>query len=77
MEYVLVIHTAEEGGYWAEVPALPGCFTQGETLEDLLEEAKGAIQSHLEALQEAEQNMPRARLMIATVEAPALALRPI
>jgi predicted RNase H-like HicB family nuclease len=30
-----VIHEAEEGGFWAEVPALPGCFTQSETLEQL------------------------------------------
>ncbi len=33
MEYVLVIHSADEGGYWAEVPALPGCFAQAETLD--------------------------------------------
>jgi predicted RNase H-like HicB family nuclease len=31
-----VIHEAEEGGYWAEVPGLPGCATQGETFEELL-----------------------------------------
>jgi len=31
MEYVIVIHRAEEGGYWANVPALDGCFIQGET----------------------------------------------
>lgn len=30
-----IAHPAEEGGYWAEVPALPGCVTQAETLEDL------------------------------------------
>lgn len=30
-----VIHEAEEGGFWAEVPALPGCFTQGDTLKEL------------------------------------------
>ena len=30
-----IIHEAEEGGFWAEVPALPGCFTQGETLPEL------------------------------------------
>jgi predicted RNase H-like HicB family nuclease len=30
-----IIHKAEEGGYWAEVPALPGCLTQGETLAEL------------------------------------------
>ena len=30
-----IIHTAEEGGFWAEVPALPGCVTQGETIEEI------------------------------------------
>jgi predicted RNase H-like HicB family nuclease len=34
VEFVIVIHRAEEGGWWAEVPALPGCFAQGETLDD-------------------------------------------
>jgi predicted RNase H-like HicB family nuclease len=32
----VVVHEAEEGGYWAEVPAIPGCATQGETFEELL-----------------------------------------
>lgn len=30
-----IVHKAEEGGYWAEVPSLPGCLTQGETLDEL------------------------------------------
>lgn len=30
-----VVHVAEEGGFWAEVPALPGCMTQGETMEEI------------------------------------------
>jgi hypothetical protein len=32
----VVVHEAEEGGYWAEVPAIPGCVTQGETMEELM-----------------------------------------
>lgn len=35
MEYTIILHSAEEGGYWAEVPALEGCFSQGETLKKL------------------------------------------
>jgi hypothetical protein len=35
MEYTVVIHKADEGGYWAGVPALPGCFSQGETLDEV------------------------------------------
>jgi len=30
-----IVHEAEEGGFWAEVPALPGCVTQGETMEEI------------------------------------------
>lgn len=41
------IHDAEEGGYWAEVPALPGCLTQGETLDEIVENIDDAIQSWL------------------------------
>ena len=35
MNIKAVVHKAEEGGFWAEVPALPGCVTQGETEEEL------------------------------------------
>jgi len=66
MDYVVIVHPAEEGGYWLEVPSLPGCFAQGETLEDLLDEGRGAIRSHLEALAEDGQVVDD-RAMIATV----------
>ena len=36
MKLKVVIHQAEEGGYWAEVPSIPGCATQGESFEELL-----------------------------------------
>lgn len=42
-----IIHEAEEGGFWAEVPALPGCFTQGESLEDLEANLHEAIEGWL------------------------------
>ena len=45
-----IVHDAEEGGYWAEVPALPGCFTQGETREELLDNLKEAIRGCLAVL---------------------------
>jgi predicted RNase H-like HicB family nuclease len=38
-----LIHEAEEGGFWAEVPSLPGCFTEGETLEETLANLREAI----------------------------------
>jgi predicted RNase H-like HicB family nuclease len=38
-----IIHNAEEGGFWAEVPALPGCVTQGETLAEVKANLREAI----------------------------------
>lgn len=43
-----IVHDAEEGGYWAEVPALPGCATQGETMEALLANVQEAIEGWLD-----------------------------
>ena len=42
-----IIHEAEEGGFWAEVPALPGCVTQGETLPELEANLHEAIEGWL------------------------------
>ena len=47
MKVKVVIHEAEEGGFWAEVPAIPGCATQGDTYEDLLENLAEAIEGCL------------------------------
>ncbi|MDG2991996.1 type II toxin-antitoxin system HicB family antitoxin [Candidatus Synechococcus calcipolaris G9] len=48
MKLTVIIHNAEEGGYWAEVPALPGCVTEGETKEELMANLEDAIQGWLE-----------------------------
>jgi predicted RNase H-like HicB family nuclease len=47
MKIKVVIHEAEEGGYWAEVPAIPGCATQGETFEELLRNLYEAVEGCL------------------------------
>ncbi len=47
MKLKVVVHKAEEGGYWAEVPAIPGCATQGETFEELLQNLYEAIEGCL------------------------------
>jgi predicted RNase H-like HicB family nuclease len=47
MKIKVVVHDAEEGGYWAEVPAIPGCATQGETFEELLQNLYEAIEGCL------------------------------
>ena len=47
MKLRVVVHEAEEGGYWAEVPAIPGCVTQGETFEELLANIYEAVEGCL------------------------------
>ncbi len=45
--YTVVVHEAEEGGYWAEVIELPGCVSQGETMDELRRSIKEAIDAVL------------------------------
>ncbi len=42
-----IVHKAEEGGFWAEVPSIPGCATQGETMEELRSNLREAIEGCL------------------------------
>jgi predicted RNase H-like HicB family nuclease len=49
MKIKVIIHEAEEGGYWAEVPALPGCFSEGETMQEMMANIKEAIECYLDA----------------------------
>ncbi len=44
-----IVHAAEEGGFWAEVPALPGCVTQGESMEEVTANLQEAVHGWLEA----------------------------
>jgi len=47
MKIKVVVHEAEEGGFWAEVPAIPGCATQGETMDELMRNLHEAIEGCL------------------------------
>ena len=47
MKVKVIIHEAEEGGYWAEVPAIPGCATQGDSFEELLANLHEAVEACL------------------------------
>jgi len=44
MKLKVIIHKAKEGGYWAEVPSVPGCATQAETIEELLKNVREAVE---------------------------------
>jgi predicted RNase H-like HicB family nuclease len=52
MNIKIRVHEADEGGYWAEVPALPGCVSQGETIEELLANMREAIAAWIAAADE-------------------------
>ena len=63
-----IIHEEPEGGYSAEVPALPGCYTDGDTLEEVQSNLREAIQLYLEAADDGFANMPAgARVMEVSV----------
>ncbi len=47
MKVKVVIHEAEEGGYWAEVPAIPGCASQGDSFDELVANLREAIEGCL------------------------------
>lgn len=49
MRIRVIVHKAEEGGFWAEVPSIPGCATQGETMEEIEANLREAIEGCLSA----------------------------
>jgi predicted RNase H-like HicB family nuclease len=52
MKIQAIIHEAEEGGYWAEVPALPGCITEGDSWEELIDNLRDAVEGCFEVIAE-------------------------
>ena len=64
MKFTIVLEPAEEGGFNVTVPALDGCYTQGDTEEEALTNAKEAIQTYLEGLEKLNQirSKPTARV---------------
>jgi predicted RNase H-like HicB family nuclease len=63
----VLIHKAEEGGYWAEVPALPGCVSQGETVDDVRTNVREAIEGWLLAEERTTQADTADRVLEVTV----------
>jgi predicted RNase H-like HicB family nuclease len=52
MKFKVIIEPSEDGGFAVHVPALQGCHTQGETIEEALENAKDAIKTYLDTVEE-------------------------
>ncbi|MDQ2949184.1 MAG: type II toxin-antitoxin system HicB family antitoxin [Acidobacteriota bacterium] len=65
-KYAVVIHEEPEGGFWAEVPALPGCYSQGEPVAELMDNVHEAIAGVLEVLRE-EGRQPEPNIQILDV----------
>ena len=59
MKYTVTLHDAEEGGFWVDVPALPGCYSQGESVEDSLRNVREAIELYLATLRDDGKDAPR------------------
>jgi len=58
LKYTVIIEPAQEGGYVAYVPLLPGCVTQGETFEEVRAMATDAIGGYLEVLTQNGEDIP-------------------
>ena len=67
MNYKIVIHQEPQGGFWAEVPALPGCVSQGDTVRELKANIREAIEGYLDVMQE-EGRIPEPDVEIAEVD---------
>ncbi len=67
LEYTVVAYQDEDGGYWTEVPALPGVGSQGDTLEEAIENTKEAIALMLEYLAEKGEPIPHPKEVIVKV----------
>lgn len=59
LEFTVVFEPADEGGYIASVPALPGCITQGESFEDAVVMVKDAIEGYLGVLKDEGETIPQ------------------
>ena len=62
-KYSIVIHGEPTGGFWAEVPALPGCYSQGESVAELMDNVREAITGVLEVMKE-QGSQPESNIQI-------------
>ncbi len=67
--FAMVVHEAGEGGYWADFPELPGCFTQGDTREALRAQAPEAVAGWLETMRAEGKPFPEPVVSVEVVEA--------
>jgi antitoxin HicB len=68
MKFIVVLDPAEEGGFNVSVPALDGCFTQGEDEEEALKNSKEAIICYLEGMEKVNEIKTKPGLIAKEVE---------
>lgn len=68
LRFSVILHKAEEGGYWASVPALAGCVSQGETKKEALSNIKEAIKLYIEVLKEDGKPIPSEPEFVESIE---------
>lgn len=72
LKYTVIFEPAEEGGYVATVPSLPGCITEGDTLEEAMEMVKDAISGYIVSLEKHGEQIPveNGSTLMSTVDVP-------
>lgn len=68
--YTVQIEPVKEGGYWSRVPALPGCFSQGETIEETIAHTREAIELYIEGLVAEQEDIPEESDELVSVKVP-------
>ena len=68
MHYTVILEREDDGGYHAFVPALKGCHTQGDTLDEAIENVREAIELYLESLKDQGEPAPTEDIIIKPVE---------
>lgn len=68
MHYTVILEREDEGGYHAFVPALKGCHSQGETVDEAIENIREAISGYLESLKEHGETIPVENILIKPIE---------
>lgn len=61
--FEILVHESDEGGYWAECPSLDGCYSQGETLDELQTNIKEAIELYLSEIRAKNKKIPTSNRM--------------
>ena len=68
MQYAVIVHHDEDGGYWSEVPSLPGCVSQGETLDETIANTREAIGQWMDYLKEKGELPPTVNDIVLAVD---------